>query len=130
MKLVIEEPDSKQARAVLDDFLKKDYSFCTVDIALAECLNAVWKQATVHKDIKHEQAKRATQDTVRIFSKMTVLPTSDLAEEATRIALAQNTTAYDGLYVAAAQKLNATLFTADKKLHDTLKTRNKILLRA
>jgi predicted nucleic acid-binding protein len=99
--------------------LKKGYRLHTLDIALAESLNAVWKHARIVEDLKSEEAKKAAHDLIRICDKLDTLPTREFAEEATSIALTQNVTIHDALYVAAAQKINATLFTADQKLHDT-----------
>jgi predicted nucleic acid-binding protein len=46
-----------------------------------------------------------------------------------RIAITQNITVYDALYIAAAHKLNATLYTADQKLYAkaTQITKSKLL---
>lgn len=54
----------------------------------------------------------------RIYDKIDILTTREIAEETTDIALTQNITVYDALYIAATQKLNATLYTADQKLHN------------
>jgi len=90
-----------------------------VDIALAEGLNAIWKHVAIHKDLKAGDAKPATQDLAKIYEKLNILTTLELSEEATDIALTQNITIYDSLYIAATRKLKATLYTADQKLHET-----------
>jgi predicted nucleic acid-binding protein len=44
-------------------------------------------------------------------------------------ALTLNTPVYDAIYIATTQKLNAILYTADKKLHNTAnKTTNTTIL--
>jgi len=45
-------------------------------------------------------------------------------EETIKIATAKNITVYDATYIATAQKLNGTLYTADKQLATTA---NKIV---
>ncbi|MEM2118438.1 MAG: type II toxin-antitoxin system VapC family toxin [Candidatus Bathyarchaeia archaeon] len=118
VKLVTNEPNSKEARATITTLLKKGYTLHTVDIALAESLSALWKHAKIHKDLKPEETKQAIQDLTRIYDKIDILTTREIAEETTDIALTQNITVYDALYIAATQKLNATLYTADQKLHN------------
>jgi predicted nucleic acid-binding protein len=48
---------------------------------------------------------------------MRIVGTPELVEEALNIALTQNITIYDSLYVAASKKLTGTLYTADQKLY-------------
>lgn len=130
MKLVTNEPNSKEARTTITTLIKKGYNLHTVDIALAESLNAIWRHTKIHKDLKPEDAKPTTQDLTKIFDKLDILTTRELTEETTEIALTQNITIYDALYIAATQKLNATLYTADQKLHNTAnKTTSSKLLK-
>jgi len=116
VKLVTTEPGSKEARTSITNLLRKGYSFYTVDIALAESLNAIWKHVKIHKDLKTEGVKSAIQDLTKIHDKLNILTTRELSEETTDIALTQNITIYDSLYIAATRKLKATLYTADRKL--------------
>jgi len=110
--------------------MKKGYTLHTVDIALAEGLNAIWKHANLIKDLKKEETKPTTQDLTKIYDEIGTLTTRELTEEAMDIALTQNITIYDSLYIAATQKLNGTLYTADQKLHNTTnKITNSKLLR-
>lgn len=92
-----------------------------MDIALAESLNAIWKHVKIHKDLKTEDAKSAIQDLTKIYDTLNILTTRELSEETADIALTQNITIYDSLYIAATRKLKATLYTADRKLHNTSK---------
>jgi predicted nucleic acid-binding protein len=124
------EPGSKEARAAVAEVLKKGQMLCTVDFALAESLNVVWKHANVLKDLEPKEAASAAEDLARVYDGLNVVATRELAEETTRIALTENITVYDALYVAAAQKLNGTLYTADRKLCATAnKTTNTKLLK-
>jgi len=129
VKLVLAEPGSKEARKSIEKFLRKGYSLYTVDIALAEGLNAIWKHVKIHKDLKTEEAKSAVQDLTKIHDKLNILKTHELSEETAEIALTQNITIYDSLYITATRKLKATLYTADRKLHNTAKkiTASKLL---
>jgi predicted nucleic acid-binding protein len=126
---VTNEPNSKQARTTITALIKKGYALYTVDIALAESLNAIWKHTKIQKDLKPEETKPITQDLIKIYDKLNIITTRELTEETTNIALAQNITIYDALYTAGTQKLNATLYTADQKLHNTANkiTNSKLL---
>jgi len=118
VKLVIAEPGSKEARTFVKNSLRKGYSLYSVDIAFAESLNAIWKHARVHKDLRTANAKSAAHDLAKIYNKLNILTTSELYKEAMDIALRQNITIYDSLYIA---EIGATLYTADQKLHNASK---------
>lgn len=100
-----------------------------MDTALRESLTAIWKHVKIHKDLKTEDAKSAIQDLTKIHDKLNILTTREIFEENTDIALTQNITVYDSLYIAATRKLKATLYTADRKLRNMSKkiTSSKLL---
>jgi predicted nucleic acid-binding protein len=110
------EPGSKEARATVADVLKKGYTLHTVDLALAEGLNVVWKHANLLKDLKVEEAEPTAEDLIKVYDGLNIVTAREIAQETTQIALTQNITVYDALYIAAAQKLNGTLYTGDQKL--------------
>ena len=113
---MLNESDSKEARTEVSDFLKKGYTLCTVDIALAECLNVIWKHSNLLKDLEPEEASLVAEDLTKLYDGLSITPTRELKDEAMQIAISQNITVYDALFIAATQKTNATLYTADKKL--------------
>ncbi|MCW4003752.1 MAG: type II toxin-antitoxin system VapC family toxin [Candidatus Bathyarchaeota archaeon] len=121
-KLVLNEPDSKQARASIKSYAKKGYSLYTVDTAFAECLNVIWKHATLLGDLSSEDAKSATEYLAKVFNGINIAATQDLAEETIKIAQTKKTPVYDALYIALAQKTKGTLYTADQKLCALAKT--------
>ena len=105
-------------------------TLCTVDIALAEGLNALWKRSCLTKDLKPDEARTAADDLTKIFSGLRIEATQELAEDALNIALTRNMALYDSLYVAASKKLGGTLCTADQKLHTVAcKIANSTLLK-
>jgi predicted nucleic acid-binding protein len=113
---VLNESDSKEARTEVSDFLKKGYTLCTVDIALAECLNVIWKHSNLLKDLEPEEASLAAEDLTKLYDGLSITSTRELKDEAMQIAMSQNITVYDALFIAVTQKTNATLYTADKKI--------------
>ena len=116
VKLVLNEVGSKEARASIADALKKGYALHTVDIALVEGLNAIWKHANALKDLKMTEAMPATEDLTRVYEGLNIVTAREAAAKAVKIALEQNITVYDSLYISAAQKLKGILYTADRKL--------------
>jgi predicted nucleic acid-binding protein len=92
-------------------------TLCTVEIALAEGLNVLWKRSCLTKDLKPDEARTAADDFTRIFLGLNIAQTNDLRQDAMEIALTQNIAFYDSLYVAASKKLGGTLYTADQKLY-------------
>ena len=87
-----------------------------MDIALAECLNAIWKHTNLLKDLPPKDVNLAIEDLTKLYDDLVITSTRELKDQAMRIAITQNMTVYDSLSIAAAQKLSATLLTADKKL--------------
>ncbi len=83
---------------------------------MAECLNVIWKHTNLLKDLSPKEASLAIEDLTKLYDDLAITPTRELKDEAMHIAISQNITVYDALFIAAAQKINATLFTADKKL--------------
>jgi len=114
--MLLNESDSKEARREVTRFLKEGYTLCTVDFALAECLNVIWKHTNLLKDLKPEEASLAVEDLAKLYGDLAITQTKELRDEAMHIAISQNIPVYDALFIAAAEKLKATLYTADKKL--------------
>jgi len=117
VKLVVAEAGSEEARESVKALLREGFALCTVDTALAECLNAIWKHVKVHRDLSEEEAEPTIQDLTNVWDGLSILTTRELSEEAVKVALSGSVSIYDALYIGAARKLDATLYTADEKLH-------------
>jgi predicted nucleic acid-binding protein len=85
------------------------------DLLFAETCNVLWK-ATRFAGWPPAAATRAAQD-LRALG-FTAHPSAELCEAALALALAHHTSVYDAMYVALALKLDAPLYTADRKLLD------------
>lgn len=116
VKLIMNEPCSKEARISIADLLKRGCTLHTVDIALPEGLNVIWKHSKLFRDLDPKEMSQATDDFIKIYGGMNIVAAREISKEAMGIALIQNITVYDALYVAAAKKLSGTLYTADQKL--------------
>jgi predicted nucleic acid-binding protein len=93
-----------------------------VDNALAECLNVIWKHAILLKDLNAEDTKTATKYLLKIFDRLNIVKTKDVAERTMTIAQSLKIPVYDALYVALAEKEKGSLYTTDKKLATTANT--------
>jgi predicted nucleic acid-binding protein len=120
VKLVINEGDLKQTKAEIQAAIKKGYVLCTVDFALTECLNVIWKHANLLHDLEDYSA--TVQDLLAIYDDLTIIPARTITEETINIATTKNISAYDATYIAATQKLGGKLYTTDKKLATTANT--------
>ena len=89
---MLNESDSKEARNAVTNFLKKGYTLCTVDIALVECLNVIWKHTNLLKDLTPEEASLAVEDLTKLYDGLTITTTRELKDEAMHIAISQNMT--------------------------------------
>jgi predicted nucleic acid-binding protein len=118
VKLVTGEAGSDEARKTVAASLRDGCTLYTVDAALAEALNALWKHVKIHRDLEVEEVKLAASDLLKIWVRLGVIPTIELYEETLDIAATMNMPVYDSLYVAAALKIEARLYTADRRLYE------------
>lgn len=121
IKLIVNEPNSEKARRRIREVIEENFSLYTIDIALAESLNALWKHVKLHRDLQKREAESAAKDLKELYDSLNVITTRELLDEAVETALTWDITVYDSLYVTAAKKLRATLYTADQKLYNVSK---------
>ena len=115
VKLVLEEKGSEVAEALFKQWVGHDEQIVTVDIALSESLNALWKHYLLLKDLSLDSFKEATRDLLILWSKLSIVSTYEIAKKAVEIAINKNMTIYDSVYLSLAQKYMATLATFDTK---------------
>ena len=123
VKLLVEEPGYELAENHLDDLLRSGEEIATVDIALAECMNALWKHVKIVKDLGEEDFHEAVSDLLKFWENLEIIPTCDLASEAVQLALEEEASIYDSLYVIAAIKRRTGLATFDEKLRSAARRR-------
>ena len=84
----------------------------TLDYALIETLNAIWK-AVVQKRLDKEDAKERTE-ALKYFGKSLLLfEAKNYLKRGLEIALGEKITVYDALYIALAEELRAEFYTSD-----------------
>ena len=107
-KWLAPEPDSPLAEALLDDVL------LVPDLLFAEVGNILWK-----KQLRGEMDASATQMGARWLLQvpLQVHDSAGLLADALALALQLQHPAYDCFYLALAQRIDAPLVTADRRLH-------------
>ncbi len=119
VKLVLEENGSEEARSLARSWAGSGRVLATVDLALPEALNTIWKHSLKIGDLSQDEAIDSAKDLLRIWTTLKVYPSEEVAEEALKLALKEGITAYDALYIQLAKSLRANLATFDKKLSKT-----------
>lgn len=120
VKLALEEPYSKETREFIRGALNGEDNIATVDIALAEALNAVWKHNLVIKDLSDQKAELAGTEIMEFWEDINKVPSQLIADKARRIAKTHKLTVYDSLYVAAAIKHDSILLTFDRAIKENV----------
>ncbi|OPY48590.1 MAG: Ribonuclease VapC3 [Methanosaeta sp. PtaU1.Bin112] len=100
----------------------------TLDLAIAEIGNVAWKMVVFSGENKERalEAFRDCQDF--IATACTLMKASDLTEEAFEIAVANRTSYYDSLFMAAAEVEKVPLLTLDRKLYEKAKSKRNVRL--
>ncbi|NJE47879.1 PIN domain-containing protein, partial [Thermococcus sp. GR7] len=86
----------------------------TLDYALVEALNAIWK-AVVQGRLNEEDARERTEALKYLTGGLLFFEARNYFEHGLEIALKEKITVYDALYIAFAEELKAELYTSDVK---------------
>ena len=97
-----------------------DSNVATLDYALVEGMNAIWK-AVRTKRTTEEGARNLVIALKLIGSSIALFNAKSFFERGLEIALKENITIYDALYIALAEALNVELYTADNKQYEAAK---------
>ncbi|WP_420959696.1 type II toxin-antitoxin system VapC family toxin [Brucella sp. IR073] len=108
VKWVVEEDDSVAALA-----LQRGKRFIAPDLLMAECANILWKKAQ-RREISTQEAI-GSADILR-RAEIELVPTRNLLEPATRLAIELGHPAYDCMYLAVALQRKLRFVSADKRL--------------
>ncbi|QOJ79107.1 type II toxin-antitoxin system VapC family toxin [Infirmifilum lucidum] len=118
VKVLLEEEGSDRAREVLRKALEAGERILTVDTALPEALNALWKHRVLLKDLDEGECRSAVGELTELWSRLDVIPSSDVARDAFEIAVRDGITVYGALYLAASILRNSSLATFDEVLRE------------
>lgn len=108
-----QEPLVLEALNLLQKWQQGSVDLLAPDLLWIETANVHWRAVRQNRCSRTEaQMSLAGLQVYRLPT----LPTEKLVDEALRIALMYGRTAYDSVYVALANSVNAPLITADEKL--------------
>jgi predicted nucleic acid-binding protein len=88
----------------------------TLDLAVYESLNAIWKEYKLLGNLDLETARLLVEVLQRVFSIMPLESIEGFEEEVFQLATKENLTVYDAAYLFIAIKNNLTLVSDDKRL--------------
>lgn len=98
----------------------------TLNLALYELGNAVWKQACIYRTITPNEANAILDPLTEIFTKLKK-PKKENTLETLKIAIKEKITFYDASYIQAALENNLILVTDDKQLYQKSKKYTKTI---
>ena len=106
VKVLLKEPGWEE--------ISIDQNTATLDYALVEGMNAIWK--AVKRGRATTEAGRNLITVLKLLGAgMLIFETKNFFERGLEIALEEDVTIYDALYIALAEALSAELHTADEK---------------
>jgi len=89
----------------------------TINLAIYELGNAVWKQVKVYRRITVDEANLLLDSLTEVFKRLRK-PSSENPLKTLEIAVKEDLTYYDASYISAAVENNLTLVTDDEKLYN------------
>lgn len=107
----------KNWRDVRDPLVDEVFS---LNLALAEVSNAVWKHNVLYGKISEEQANKMFKALEKLRDVVIFEPLEKYLESAIKIAINKIITVYDALYIAQAKEIGK-LLTSDEKQRKTAK---------
>ncbi|MDI3476223.1 MAG: hypothetical protein PWQ79_2059 [Thermococcaceae archaeon] len=84
----------------------------TLDYALVESLNAIWK-AIVRGRLEERDGKERIEALKYLAEGLLLFEARDYFERGLEIALSERITVYDALYIALAEEIEAKFYTSD-----------------
>ena len=108
-KFILRESDWKRVRDIIS---RRPY---TLELAVKEVANAIWRRATLIKDIGSEKALILLSDLLELKKKVLIVePQDQYLTQALEIAIKEGITVYDALFIAQAIVKQATLVSSDR----------------
>lgn len=115
------EESSERAESIAEN-----YDLITVDLAFAEVANVAWKRVTFFDESKEVALKALKMCADFISGACEVIRAEELMEDAFEIAIADQITVYDSLFIAASEREKVSLLTTDGKLFEKVKARRNV----
>ncbi|NOZ58040.1 MAG: type II toxin-antitoxin system VapC family toxin [Euryarchaeota archaeon] len=113
----------KEASSSAAEAVARDSDLITLDFALVEVANVAWKRHRFFGE-DAELVREALHSCRKFVEEVCeVIPATELLEEALKIAVEEEITVYDALFVAASESTASRLVTTDAKLFEAAKRR-------
>ena len=107
---LLKEEEWKRTREILRE---KPY---TLELAIKEVTNSIWKRVKLLRDIDESKALTILEDLLKLRrTALRIEPQDIYLVQALKIALKNDVTIYDSLFIAQALAKKAILVTLDKK---------------
>jgi len=101
------------------------HSPITLDLAVAEVGNAAWKRVAFFGESK-DATWKSLYKCLEFIKSCSQISSFELAELAYEISVANKTTFYDSLFLAAAENERVPLYTLDKKMYEKVKAKRDV----
>ena len=106
----------------------RDYKLITVSIAIEEIANVAWKRVVFFDEQKEIALKALNKSIDFIMGVCEVIVSQELLKDAFEIAIEDEITIYDALFIAASEKEKVPLLTLDRKLYERIKQKRNVKL--
>ena len=113
IKFVLPEDYSDVVRNLIERHLSSTLEFSAPEYILVEAANVLWKRVS-RNDLLPGEAAQALQELRQVG--LTLIPESQLLDDALLFAAEANITVYDALFCVLAQRQQVPLITADLPL--------------
>jgi predicted nucleic acid-binding protein len=109
-KFLLKEEGWEKIREII---IKRPY---TLELAVKEVANAIWRRVSLLKDINIEKAIILLNDLLELKKKLLIIEPQDIyIKQAFEIAVKEKITIYDALFIAQAVMKQAALASSDKE---------------
>jgi len=116
----------KEDSSEVAEMAAESYKLITVDLAIAEVANVAWKRVMFFDESKEIALKALRRSINFINGACEVISTRKLLEDAFAIAIADEITLYDSLFIAASEIEKVPLLTTDGKLYEKVKSKRNV----
>ncbi|GAB6101317.1 type II toxin-antitoxin system VapC family toxin [Thermococcus atlanticus] len=98
-------------------YLQPESNAHAVEMLLTETTNVIWKNVRIYRNLRREDGEKLLSALELLVDKgvITIKENRKYLRRAFELSVEHNIAIYDALFIAQAQKLNATLVTCDEK---------------
>ncbi|HDM23533.1 MAG TPA: PIN domain-containing protein [Candidatus Bathyarchaeota archaeon] len=117
--VIVKDQFSQKSRKFLEENIG---SLLTLDLAIVETANALWKHTFLLKRIPESTSRKLAKSINPLIENTSkIYPSKNLIGDALQVAFRYGITVYDALYLALAFNMNCPLTTLDESLSKKLR---------